>query len=328
MNQIPYWVSQADPASWALLNLIGQTTTLPFTVLAGGTSTQVLHGHTSLPYYGPVILTADVTGILPLENGGTNASTASSAAFNLGVSSMGFQASSNIAVTGGSISSLTFLSTTALSTGTLRALTNVSTATVSSASIFAATQVSSALLRVVTNVSSATVSTGNLFAYGGTISSMVVNATAIGPATASTGAFTTLSTSTLALAITSLVVNLNADMLDGQHGVYYTAVSNHVYQVKTISVADSPYTVVASDYYIRATCSSGNVTVLFPHASSRVRTVYVKKLDSTISTVTISSVATDTFDGAVTTALASQYATKGFISAVTGSWERLTTPTI
>jgi hypothetical protein len=112
MNDIPHWVKIANPASWALLNLIGQTTTLPLSLgglnvstgqiggvlaftstntvssTAGGTSTQVLHGHATLPFYGSVSLTADVSGILPVVNGGTGVSTQSGTwttpAFNAG----------------------------------------------------------------------------------------------------------------------------------------------------------------------------------------------------------------------------------------------------
>jgi len=43
---------------------------------AAGTSVQVLHGNVSgAPTYGAVVLTSDVSGILPIANGGTNAST-------------------------------------------------------------------------------------------------------------------------------------------------------------------------------------------------------------------------------------------------------------
>lgn len=51
------------------------------TRLAAGTSVQVLHGGTT-PSWAPVSLTADVSGVLPVANGGTNASSASITAFN------------------------------------------------------------------------------------------------------------------------------------------------------------------------------------------------------------------------------------------------------
>lgn len=51
-----------------------------------GTTTTVLHGNASgAPTYAAVSLTADVSGILPIANGGTNASTEAGARTNLGV---------------------------------------------------------------------------------------------------------------------------------------------------------------------------------------------------------------------------------------------------
>lgn len=137
---IPEWVRNANPASWALLNLIGQTTTLPLSLgglnvstgqaggvlaftssntvssTAGGTSTQVLHGHATLPFYGAVVLTADVTGLLPFANGGTGASTVAGVSTNLRLSTMAYQAASTVAVTGGTINGTAIGNTTA-STG-------------------------------------------------------------------------------------------------------------------------------------------------------------------------------------------------------------------
>ena len=46
-----------------------------------GTTTTVLHGNAAgLPTFGSVVLTTDVSGILPIANGGTAASTAAAAA--------------------------------------------------------------------------------------------------------------------------------------------------------------------------------------------------------------------------------------------------------
>lgn len=54
------------------------------TRLAAGTSTQVLHGGTT-PSWSAVSLTTDVSGVLPIANGGTNASSASAAVTSLGL---------------------------------------------------------------------------------------------------------------------------------------------------------------------------------------------------------------------------------------------------
>ena len=55
------------------------------------------------------ISTADITGVLPLVNGGTGASTASGARTNLGLGTIATQDASNVAITGGSITGITDL---------------------------------------------------------------------------------------------------------------------------------------------------------------------------------------------------------------------------
>jgi len=56
---------------------------------------------------GSVDLTSQVTGTLPLANGGTNATTASGARTSLGLGSIATQDSSSVTITGGSISGIT-----------------------------------------------------------------------------------------------------------------------------------------------------------------------------------------------------------------------------
>jgi hypothetical protein len=334
---------------------------------------------------------------LPVVDGGTGTSTVALLVSTLGLSSMAYQASSNVAITGGIITGITNLSSATVSTGTVYATAAVSSVGVSTARVQAGTNVSSGTVstatvyatdvQAATRVSTATVSSAGVYAatvststfaiasssmvtnlnaeFIGTqrISSMAVqassnvaivggaiNGTAIGATTASTGRFTTLSTSTFAIASSALVANLNANQLQGQVSSYYLDSANftgtnwtdltdggqtNLHQhsslalgVTTITNAQSPYAVVSSDRYIRCSCASGTITVVMPHASSWKREIYVKKVDGSTSTVTISSVATDTFDGSVTTALASQWATKAFINGGATSWERLNTPTI
>jgi hypothetical protein len=267
MNDLDWLYGMVDRKSWSFKNLIGQATSLP------------------------------------IADGGTGVSTVADLVTTLGLSSMAFQASSTVAITGGSISTLTYLSTTALSTGTARVLTNLSSATLSTASLFAATQVSTVLALINTNVSSASVSTANVYSTG-------------------------VSTSTFLIGVTTQVGNLNSSTLQGLASSYYLATVNHFLSVTTITDTNSPYTVTGTDRYIRCSCVAGPITVLFPHASSFKRELFVKKVDASVSTVTISSIATDTFDGKVTTALASQWSAKSFINPVSGLWERLNVPTI
>jgi hypothetical protein len=54
---------------------------------------------------GIISLTSQVTGVLPIANGGTNASTESGARTNLGLGTMATQDSSSVVITGGSIGS-------------------------------------------------------------------------------------------------------------------------------------------------------------------------------------------------------------------------------
>ena len=169
---------------------------------------------------------------LPVADGGTGTSTVALLTSTLGLSSMAYQASSNVAITGGS------------ATG----LSNVSTATVSTGTVYA----------------------GSLAATG---------------------------------------------------QVSFSAVT-------TITNAHSPYTVLPIDRFIRCNASSGSITVLMPHASTAIRDIFVKKVDSGVSTVTISSVATDTFDGKVTTQIASQYGVKAFINGTSSNWDRLNVNTL
>lgn len=78
---IPYFSATNTLASSALLTanrlvLGGGAGTAPATPLALGTSTQVLHGNAGgAPTWGAVTLTTDVTGTLPVANGGTGATT-------------------------------------------------------------------------------------------------------------------------------------------------------------------------------------------------------------------------------------------------------------
>ena len=55
------------------------------------------------------ISTADITGTLPIANGGTNATTASGARTNLGLGTIATQDASSVAITGGSITGITDL---------------------------------------------------------------------------------------------------------------------------------------------------------------------------------------------------------------------------
>jgi hypothetical protein len=64
---------------------VGSGTTAISSLASLGTTTTVLHGNAAgAPTFGAVSLTADVTGTLPIGNGGTNATTAAAALTSLG----------------------------------------------------------------------------------------------------------------------------------------------------------------------------------------------------------------------------------------------------
>ncbi len=85
---IPYFNAPTTMASSGVLAanqimLGGGAATTPATLGSLGTATTVLHGNNSgAPSFSAVSLTADVSGVLPVASGGTNASSASITAFN------------------------------------------------------------------------------------------------------------------------------------------------------------------------------------------------------------------------------------------------------
>jgi len=123
---IPYFSSgSAWSSSGALTNhalvLGGGTGGAPTPMASLGTTTTVLHGNASgAPTFGAVSLTADVSGVLPVANGGTNASSASITAFN---NITGYTASG---ATGTTSTNLVFSTSPSLTTPTLGAATATS----------------------------------------------------------------------------------------------------------------------------------------------------------------------------------------------------------
>lgn len=78
--------------------------------------------------------------------------------------------------------------------------------------------------------------------------------------------------------------------------------------VKTLTNADTPYTVIASDQLLKVDTSSGVVTINLPaKADSDSRQLTVKKITLDDNAVTIDGNSTDTIDGAATQVIHGQY---------------------
>lgn len=88
---VPYFNAATTLASSGVLTasalvLGGGAGAAPSTPTGLGTTTTILHGNAAgAPTWGAVSLTADVTGTLPIANGGTNATTAAAARTSLGL---------------------------------------------------------------------------------------------------------------------------------------------------------------------------------------------------------------------------------------------------
>lgn len=78
--------------------------------------------------------------------------------------------------------------------------------------------------------------------------------------------------------------------------------------IKTITFADSPYTVEAGDYRLLVDCALGAVTVNMPAIGATPgRELGVKKIDATANAVTIDGDGAETIDGGATALLNLQY---------------------
>lgn len=78
---------------------------------------------------------------------------------------------------------------------------------------------------------------------------------------------------------------------------------------------------MSSPHYIWVDASAGPVTVtLFPSASNPIRTVLIKKIDSTANAVTIAGNGTDTIEGAASISISTQWAFRAVTNTQAGEW--------
>lgn len=79
--------------------------------------------------------------------------------------------------------------------------------------------------------------------------------------------------------------------------------------------------VILSDYILLGDASSADVTITLPSAASlEGRTLIIKKIDSTLNTVTIAADAGETIDGAATQVIYTQYTSRTIVSDGTEWW--------
>lgn len=69
---------------------------------------------------------------------------------------------------------------------------------------------------------------------------------------------------------------------------------------KTLTFADSPYTVVTGDYAFLCDCTGGVIVVNLPTAIGNTRELQLKKIDASVNAVNIDAFGTETIEGALT----------------------------
>ena len=66
---------------------------------------------------------------------------------------------------------------------------------------------------------------------------------------------------------------------------------------KTITNADSPYTVESGDYWLKCDCTGGAITVDLPTAVGNTRELLIQKVDVSANAVTIEGFNAETING-------------------------------
>ena len=69
---------------------------------------------------------------------------------------------------------------------------------------------------------------------------------------------------------------------------------------KTLVFADSPYTVLTSDYALLCDCTAGVIVVNLPTAIGNTRELQLMKIDAGVNAVNIDAFGTETINGALT----------------------------
>ena len=102
-------------------------------------------------------------------------------------------------------------------------------------------------------------------------------------------------TAPLTIASTTLVSNLNSDLLDGQEGTYYLNADNHSYTVTTQTAAT--LTLDATHNTVLCDGTSNTVTITLPTASGISGKIYNIKAINIDNAVTVDQTGAETIDG-------------------------------
>ena len=107
----------------------------------------------------------------------------------------------------------------------------------------------------------------------------------------------------------------------GRGGLGWTAIVNAPSYVQNKYFSDSPYTANAiGDCTIIWDATGGNCVQNLPSATGSGKIFYIKKVDSSANTVTVTPDGTDTIDGASDYVLSTQYESVTVQDCTTGVW--------
>lgn len=88
-----------------------------------------------------------------------------------------------------------------------------------------------------------------------------------------------------------------------------------------VSIKTGNYTILTTDCFLSADCTSGNITFTLPSTAGNTgRIFYCKKIDSSANTLTVVGNGVDTIDGAVSFIMNSQYQSASFIDSGATWW--------
>lgn len=105
----------------------------------------------------------------------------------------------------------------------------------------------------------------------------------------------------------------------GTSGQRYHLTSAQHSSISTLNTYTSDQTLTSANGYILCDATSGNITITLPAASSRKK-FHIKKIDSSVNTVSIARDGSDTIEGNTSLSLAAQYESHTLYSDGVSTW--------